>query len=74
MKKMLFIKPKAPNFNVFSMAGIYRPQHLERTVPYRVFFHYLDRFLMEYEDRFQNGYGFLWRTSSGASPARAGPR
>ena len=41
------------------MAGIYRPRHPERTVLYRVLFHYFDRFLAEYEDRFQKEYGFL---------------
>ena len=41
------------------MAGVYRPRHPERTVLYRVLFHYFDRFLAEYEDRFQKEYGFL---------------
>jgi hypothetical protein len=41
------------------MAGIYRPRHPERTVLYRVLFHYFDRFLAEYEDRFEKEYGFL---------------
>jgi len=41
------------------MAGIYRPRHPERTVLYRVLFHYFDRFLADYEDRFQKEYGFL---------------
>ena len=35
------------------MAGVYRPRHLERTVLYRVLFHYFDRFLAEYEGRFE---------------------
>jgi hypothetical protein len=29
------------------MAGMYRPRHLERTVLYRVLFHYFDRFLTD---------------------------
>jgi len=33
------------------MAGVYRPRHPERTVLYRVLFHYFDRFLAEYEGR-----------------------
>jgi hypothetical protein len=41
------------------MAGIYRPRHPERTVLYRVLFHYFDRFLTEYEHRFEKEYGFL---------------
>jgi ribosomal protein S27E len=41
------------------MAGVYRPRHPERTVLYRVLFHYFDRFLVEYEDRFEKEYGFL---------------
>ena len=34
------------------MAGVYRPRHPERSVLYRVLFHYFDRFLAEYESRF----------------------
>jgi len=41
------------------MAGVYRPRHPERTVLYRVLFHYFDRFISEYESRFQRDYGFL---------------
>jgi hypothetical protein len=41
------------------MAGVYRPRHPERTVLYRVLFHYFDRFLTEYESRFEKQYGFL---------------
>ena len=41
------------------MAGVYRPRHPERTVLYRVLFHYFDRFLAEYEGRFEKEYGFL---------------
>jgi hypothetical protein len=39
------------------MAGIYRPRHPERTLLYRVLFHYFDRFLSEYESRFEREYG-----------------
>ncbi|MDH4270831.1 MAG: transposase [Candidatus Aminicenantes bacterium] len=39
--------------------GVYRPRHPERTVLYRVLFHYFDRFLAEYEGRFEKEYGFL---------------
>jgi hypothetical protein len=35
------------------MAGVYRPRHPERTVLYRVLFHYFDRFLAEYKGRFE---------------------
>jgi hypothetical protein len=41
------------------MAGVYRPRHPERTVLYRVLFHYFDRFLAPYEDRFDKANGFL---------------
>ena len=41
------------------MAGVYRPRHPERTVLYRVLFHYFDRFLAEYESRFEKEYGFF---------------
>src|SRR4030042_6458545 len=41
------------------MAGVYRPRHPERTVLYRVLFHYFDRFLVEYEGRFEKEDGFL---------------
>jgi hypothetical protein len=38
------------------MAGVYRPRHPERTVLYRVLFHHFDRFLTEYESRFEREY------------------
>ncbi|MGQ9672240.1 MAG: hypothetical protein ACUVV5_03790 [Candidatus Aminicenantales bacterium] len=41
------------------MAGVYRPRHPERTALYRVLFHYFDRFLAEYDSRFEKEYGFL---------------
>ena len=41
------------------MTGVYRPRHPERTALYRVLFHYFDRFLSEYESRFQREYGFF---------------
>jgi len=41
------------------MAGVYRPRHPERTVLYRVLFHHFDRFLIEYESRFEREYGFF---------------
>ncbi|MGQ9673842.1 MAG: transposase zinc-binding domain-containing protein [Candidatus Aminicenantales bacterium] len=41
------------------MPGVYRLRHPERTVLYRVLFHYFDRFLAEYESRFEKEYGFL---------------
>jgi len=41
------------------MAGVYRPRHPERTVFYRVLFHHFDRFLTEYEARFEQEYGFF---------------
>jgi len=41
------------------MAGIYRQRHPERTVFYRVLFHYFEKFLSEYESRFEREYGFL---------------
>jgi hypothetical protein len=41
------------------MAGIYRQRHPEHTVFYRVFFYYFERFLREYEDRFEKEYGYF---------------
>jgi hypothetical protein len=41
------------------MAGIYRQRHPERTVFYRVLFHYFDEFVAEYEDRFEKEYGYF---------------
>ena len=41
------------------MAGVYRPRYPERTVLYRVLFHYFDQFLAQYERRFEKEYGFL---------------
>jgi hypothetical protein len=41
------------------MAGVYRPRHPEQTVLYRALFHHFDRFLTEYESRFERDYGFL---------------
>ena len=41
------------------MAGIYRQRHPEKTVLYRVLFHHFERFLAEYEERFEREYGFL---------------
>jgi hypothetical protein len=41
------------------MAGVYRPRHPERTVLYQVLSHHFDRFLTEYESRFEKEYGFL---------------
>jgi len=39
--------------------GIYRPRHPERTVLYRVLFHHFERFVAEYESRFEREYGFF---------------
>ncbi len=41
------------------MAGIYRQRHPERTVFYKVLFHYFDMFLAEYENQFEREYGYL---------------
>jgi len=41
------------------MAGLYRQRHPERSVFYRVFFYYFERFLSEYEDRFDKEYGYF---------------
>ena len=41
------------------MAGIYRQRHPEHTVFYRVFFYCFERFLREYEDRFEKEYGYF---------------
>ena len=41
------------------MAGVYHPRHPERTPLYRVLFHYFDRFLTDYEGRFEKDYGYF---------------
>jgi hypothetical protein len=41
------------------VARVYRPRHPERTVLYRVLFHHFERFLAEYESRFEKEYGFF---------------
>lgn len=41
------------------MAGIYRQHHPERTLFYRVMFHYFDEFVSEYENRFEREYGYF---------------
>ncbi len=41
------------------MSGLYRPRHPEKTVLYRVLFHHFERFLAEYEERFEREYGFF---------------
>jgi len=41
------------------MAGIYRQRHPEHTVFYRVFFYYFEKFLREYENRFEREYGYF---------------
>jgi hypothetical protein len=38
---------------------MYRPRHPERTVLYRVMFHHFERFLTEYESRFEREYGYF---------------
>jgi len=43
------------------MAGVYRPRHPERTVAHRLLFHYFDRFLKEYESRFEKERNVLRR-------------
>jgi len=39
--------------------GIYRPRHPERTALYRVLFHHFERFLAEYEERFEKAYVYF---------------
>lgn len=41
------------------MPGIYRPRHPERTVLYRVLLHHFERFVAEYESRFERDYGYF---------------
>ena len=48
-----FMRPNPRN-----QTEIYRQRHPEHTVFYRVFFHYFERFLREYESRFTNEYGY----------------
>lgn len=39
--------------------SVYRPRHPERTPFYRLFEGHFDRYLMEYEDRYEPQYGYL---------------
>ena len=41
------------------MAGAYRHRYLEKTGIRWLLLHYLERFLAEYEERFNREYGFL---------------
>jgi len=41
------------------MGRVYYQHHPERTVLYRVLFYYFDRFLHEYENRFEKHFGYL---------------
>ena len=40
-------------------AGVYRQRHPERSVFYRVLFHYFESFLLGYEPRFEREYGYF---------------
>ena len=41
------------------MSRVYRQRHPERTIFYRVLFHYFEPFLLEYENRFERHFGHL---------------
>jgi ribosomal protein S27E len=41
------------------MAGVYRPRHPECTILYRVLFHHFERFVADYEERFEQTYGYF---------------
>ena len=41
------------------MAGIYCQRHPERAVFYRLLFYYFEKFLLEYEHRFEREYGYF---------------
>jgi hypothetical protein len=41
------------------LAGVYRPRHPERTVLYRILFHYSDQFLTDHESHFENDYSYF---------------
>ena len=51
------------------MAGVYRPRHPERSVLHRVLSHHFERFLTEYESRFEREYG-LWIFPAGGQGGR----
>jgi hypothetical protein len=56
-----------------AIAGVYRPRHPERTVLYRALFHHFDRFLTEYESRFEIVFTIPERLrSAGAFLPKAG--
>ena len=42
-----------------AVPGIYRERHPEHMLFYRVFFYYFERFLREYEPRFEKEYGYF---------------
>ncbi|MGQ9673991.1 MAG: hypothetical protein ACUVV5_12825, partial [Candidatus Aminicenantales bacterium] len=44
---------------VLDVDGVYRPLHPERTVLYRVLYHYFDQFISEYESRFEKKHRFF---------------
>jgi hypothetical protein len=55
------------------MAGFYRPRHPERTVLYRVLFHHFERFVAEYEARFEKEYGYAGGRTGGEIHDPAAP-
>jgi hypothetical protein len=61
-------------------AGVYRPRHPERTVVYRLFEEHFERYVREYEDRYEPREGSLRKVVPADSarlaravPARAAP-
>ncbi len=42
-----------------AVAEIYHQRHPERTVFYRVMFHYFEEFVSEYKNRFEREYGYF---------------
>lgn len=47
------------DFFVLDVPGIYSPRHPERTILYRELFHNFERFVAEYEERFEKAFGYF---------------
>jgi hypothetical protein len=55
-------------------AGVYRPRHPERTVVYRLFEDHFERYVREYQERYEAREGSLRKDSSGVGAPGTSPR
>ena len=53
-------------------AGVYRPRHPERTVVYRLFEEHFERYLREYDERYEAREGSLRKVHVTTTDAIAG--